>query len=263
VTSGSSSLLTILDKYIKGFSMSITLGNGITLGAGMTLGSGTPAPVLKLNLDAAGYSSGPWVDTVASRSFTLYNGVTYSTDGGGSLDFDPTSGQYAECTSSLADLSTWTIVAWHYYAGTNTGIDPGAAGACIITEGYPGVTGNINYSLGNDQAELMGTPNDLYSGFFNGAWRTTPAGHTLTAGNWYQIVGTYDGTSIKLYVNNTLVGTTTYSGTPISGQDGIVLMKRWDNDDFWGGKLAIVQVYEGAMDATQVNTNYNTNIGRF
>ena len=45
--------------------MSISLGAGITLGAGIGLGSSTPAPVLKLSLDAAGYTSGPWVDSLS------------------------------------------------------------------------------------------------------------------------------------------------------------------------------------------------------
>ena len=45
--------------------MSVTLEAGITVGAGIGLGPVLPAPVLKLSLDAAGYTSGPWVDSVA------------------------------------------------------------------------------------------------------------------------------------------------------------------------------------------------------
>ena len=77
----------------------INIAHGVTLGAGIALGAPpTPPtiPILKLSLDGAGYSSGPWVDTVNSRSFTLYGGASYSSDGGGSIDFVPTSGQYAE-----------------------------------------------------------------------------------------------------------------------------------------------------------------------
>lgn len=235
--------------------MSITIANGITIGAGIALGAGSPSITLKLNLDAAGYTSGPWIDTVANRSFTLYGGVTYSADGGGSLVFDPASSQYAECTSSLSNLNTWTVVAWHYYSDTNTGVAP-----CIITEKYPNTTTNINYSLGNDATNLG---NDrLVAGYFDGAWSNTNY-EILPAVGWYQLVGTFDGTDLKMYINNTLVSTVNAPGTPISGQDGIRLMRRWDNTDYWGGKLAIVQVYEGAMDSIQVNSNYNTNIGRF
>ena len=244
----------------------INIAHGVTLGAGIALGAPpTPPtiPILKLSLDGAGYSSGPWVDTVNSRSFTLYGGASYSSDGGGSIDFVPTSGQYAECTSSLSDLSTWTVEVWHYYSGTNTGVDPGSAGASIVTEVFPGVTGNINYSIGNDRAALSGTPNDLYSGFFNGAWRTTADGSTLTAGNWYQIVGTYDGSINKLYINNSLSSSVNYAGTCISGGSGIRLMRRWDNADYWGGKVAIVKIYKHAMDASGVTASWNANKARF
>lgn len=240
----------------------LTIGSGISIGSGITLGPAPPEPTLVLNLDAAGYTSGAWIDTVSSRSFTLYGSPSYSGSiGGGSFNFSPASSQYAACTSSLSDLSTWTVVIWHYYTGTNAGVDSGGAGASLITEVFTGTPSAINYSIGNDAA--IGSPTDLQSGFFNGAWRATPSGYSLTANNWYQIVGTYDGSTIKLYVNNSLVQSTSYTGTPTSSTHGIRLMRRWDNADYWGGRLGIVQVYDGAFNATHVSTNWNSNKARF
>jgi len=233
-----------------------SIGPGIDIGSGINIGIDPPPPVLMLNLDAAGYAgSGPWIDTVNSLSFTLNNSPTYSgIIGGGSFNFDPASSQWANSSASLSNLSTWTVVAWHYYAGTNTGFAP-----CIVTELYPSVTNTINYTLGST---ISGSTN-LQAGFFNGAWETTATGYSLTSSNWYQIVGTYDGSSVKLYVNNTLINTTNYSGTPTSGGSGIRLMRRWDDADYWGGRLAIVQIYEGAFNAPHVATNWNTNKARF
>ena len=51
--------------------------------------------------------------------------------------------------------------------------------------------------------------------------------------------------------------------SPISSGAGIRLMSRWDNADYWGGKLAIVQVYENAMDASGVSADWSTNKTRF
>jgi Concanavalin A-like lectin/glucanases superfamily len=241
----------------------IQIQGGITISGGGVIFEATP-PTLVLSLDAAGYTTGPWIDSISSRSFTLYGGVTHSTDGGGSFVFDPASSQYGECTSSLSDLNTWTVEAWHYYAGTNTGIDAGAAGACIVTEVYPGSTNKINYSLGNDRAALPGSTLDgLYSGFFDTAWETTDNGVTLTAGNWYQIIGTYDGRTNKLYINNTLASSIDYTGTPVSSQGGIRLMRRWDNADYWGGKLAIVNIYNGGFNVNDVAISWNANRARF
>ena len=98
----------------------------------------------------------------------------------------------------MPSMSTWTVEVWHYYTGTNAGVDLGGSGASLVTETFTGTPSALNYSIGNDAA--LGSPTDLQAGFFNGAWRATPAGYTLTAGNWYQIVGTYDGTTIKLYI---------------------------------------------------------------
>ena len=238
----------------------IAIGEGIDIGPGIFIGAGgpSPAPTLVLNLDAASYAgSGPWIDSVSAKSFTLYNSPTYSgVVGGGSFDFDPSSSQYAECSTSLSSLSTWTAIAWHFYTGANSGTAP-----CILTEVYPNFTNNINYSLGNN---FGGANIDLASGFFNGGWYSTPNGYNLTGGAWYQIVGTWDGATNKLYVNNTLVQSTAASTlAPQAGGNGIRLMRRWDDPDYWAGRLAIVQVYDGAMGAGQISSNWNTNKARF
>jgi len=211
---------------------------------------------LQLYLDAGNPSSYPgsgttWTDTISSRAFTLFNTPTYSSNNGGYLTFVPASSQYASSATSLSSLSTWTVEAWHYYTGTNSSGLP-----CIVTELYPGATSRINFSLGSD------TTAGLQSGFYNGAWRVTTA-YSLTANNWYHIVGTYDGTTIKLYVNNSLVQSTNFTGTPTSSQSGIRLMRRWDNAEYWGGRLAIVRIYTGDIGATSVTQNWDAQRSRF
>lgn len=203
-----------------------------------------------LSLDAANYTSGNWVDSVGGKSFTLYNSPTWSPSNGGHFNFNTSLSQYAECNTSLPNLGTWSVAVWHYYDGTNTGGNP-----CIVTEVYPGSVGQINYSLGDNNGGFS-------NGFFNGGWRVTD-GHTLTSNNWYYIVGTYDGTNVKLYVNNTLVDSTSYTGTPISSQGGIRLMTRWDLPDYWGGKLATVDIYDKALSDSEIESIWNLTKSRF
>lgn len=196
-----------------------------------------------------------WFDTVANRPFLLQNGVTYDyPSNGGSFVFAPAAQQYAQSSTSLATLNTWTVEAWHYYDGTNAGASP-----CIVTEVFPGTTSNINYALGS----LNDNSPNLQSGFYRGGWTETPTGYALTPGNWYQIVGTYDGQSSKLYVNNTLVESALGSAAPLSSNGGINLMRRWDYTEFWGGKLAIVKIYDGAISAAEVNASWLANRNRF
>ena len=233
--------------------------SGLTItGTGITLGSGISIhmpPVLMLNLDAATYTSGPWIDTVSSRSFTLNNGVSYSSDGGGSLVFDAASSQSAVCSSSLPNLSTWAVEVWHYYTGNNSSGSPE-----IVTETYAG-SGGINYTLGAINNDSTG----LSAGWFNGgSWIYTNTSYTLTPDNWYQIVGTYDGYNVNLYVNNVLVESTVNpAGNAYSSGLGIRLMERWDNADYWDGKLGIVNIYDGYMDDSDVDASWNANKARF
>lgn len=241
----------------------------IIQGMRLTGGTYTSVPPLTyspvLALDAATYIGyGNWIDTVGSREFQFPNGVGYDPDiGGGSFNFSPASNQWGYCSGSLPDLNTWTVEAWHYYDGTNGGAYDGQ-GACIVTESFPGNTANINYSLGNNLGGTgQGGNLDLTSGFFNGAWRTTAPGNLLIPGNWYQIVGTYDGVDNKLYLNNILVSTVPYSGTPISSQGGIRLMVRWDNPDYWGGRLAIVRIYNTDIGSAEIAQNWDVNRARF
>ncbi len=240
--------------------MAITIGSGIVFEAGVEI---TPSynivtTGLELYLDAGDPTSYPgsgstWTDLVSAKAFTLYGGVTYNGGNGGYLTFDPASSQYAEATS-LSSLSTWTVEAWHYYTGTNSGASP-----CIVTELFPGSTSNINYTLGS---VADNNPN-LSAAFFDGAWQATANGYTLTANAWYQVVGTYDGATVKLYVNNSLINSTSYSGTPISSGGGIRLMRRWDLGQYWGGSLGIVRMYNTDIGAGGIAQNYNANRSRF
>jgi len=207
-----------------------------------------------LYLDAGNTSSYPgsgtvWTDLIGGKTFNLINGPGYESANGGRIKFNSGLGQYAECSTSLTDLSTWSVGVWHRY-DSNTGSNP-----CILTEIYPGNTGQINYSLGDNNGGFS-------SGFFNGGWQVTSS-YTLTSGNWYFIVGTYDGTDLKLYVNNTLVGSMNYTGTPISSQGGIRLMRRWDYGDYWGGYLSIVGIYYRALNTSQISSIWNANRARF
>lgn len=199
-------------------------------------------------------SANSWIDSVGNLPFILNGGVTYDSANGGSLAFDPGSSQYANCATSLIDLNNWTIEAWHYYTGTNTGSAP-----CIVSEVYPGSNGKINYVLGS---ATTNSPN-LQAAFYNGGWQSTPDGYTLTSGNWYQIVGTYDGTTIKLYVNNILVEQSPATGLAQSSNGGINLMQRWDNPEYWGGNLAIVKIWGGDIKQSGVTSSWDANKTRF
>lgn len=233
--------------------------NGVNLqGTGIY---GTPPTTyvtanLVMNLDAGLTSSfsgnTTWVDTISGLSFALTGTPTFSSNNGGYLNFVPASSQSASSgNQSFGSLSRWTVEAWHYYTGTNSGGLP-----CILTELYPGPNSRINFSLGTN------TVTGLQNGYFDGTWRVTSA-YALTSNAWYHIIGTYDGTTVKLFVNNTMVQNAVQGTTSSSSGGGIRLMRRWDGAEYWGGRLGVVRIYNTAFSNVQIDQNYQAVRSRF
>jgi hypothetical protein len=244
--------------------MALEIGGGITIGAGIRI---QPSPSvttagLVLHLDAGNTSSYPgtgttWTDLVASRIFTLTNGPTYNSSNGGHINFVAASSHYAECTSSLPSLTTWTCEAWVSYTAVS-GVNP-----AIVTD----IQGSskVNYVLGVPDGV---TAPRISVGTFATNWRSLTPGFLPTVSNWYQAVGTFNGTThtFNLYINGTLNATQTLtapSGAYGTGAAGIRLMRRWDSANYWGGGLGVVRIYNTVLDSTSVNDNFQAQRGRF
>jgi hypothetical protein len=186
---------------------------------------------------------------------TLFNSPTFSLSNIGILNFSDTSLQYG-LTPNLGNLSQWTVESWFKLDSLLTG-----KVTSIISNEYDG--SNLNFSIGTNNTP---TNSNLAVGFYNGAWRST-TGFVPTTNVWYQVVGTYDGSTIRQYINGVASGgTLNYVGTPTSG-GGVRLMRRWDDtatsSNFVNGKLAIAYVYNRALSSTEVLQNYNSLSPRF
>jgi hypothetical protein len=243
--------------------MSLILNSGFTIGPGVVLDANSMFPVsagLRLHLDAGNpasfaYPSSTWTDLVDGKAFTLYGGPTHYSDYGGYLNFAPNSSQYAEATSFPDTLDNWTLEAWHYYDGTT----PSNHSPCIVTENYAG-GGTINFSLGNCSDS---SPNLQVGHWDGGSWNPTPQGIVLLSNHWYHVVGTFDGTAHRLYVNGELASSHATSSPAYRSGAGIRLMCRWDYPEFWGGALAVVRIYDTALDLAGVQQNYSAERTRF
>jgi len=200
-------------------------------------------------------SGSTWYDLAGSGiNMTLYNSPTYSSANGGYISFVPSSSQYAQSSAGLPLLPRWTVEVWHYYNATNTGV-----GATIVGEVFGG---NLNYNLGasdNGNTNLSATVITLSGGWYRSS------GYSLPSVGWYHIVGIYDGSFRKLYVNGVLVASDATSVTLATDGLGFRFMRRWDSAyaDYWGGFLATVRIYATALTAGQIATNFNNSKSRF
>jgi len=244
--------------------MGLEIGGGITIGAGITIQPtvGVATAGLVLHLDAGNTSSYPgtgttWTDLVASRIFTLTNGPTYNSSNGGHINFVAASSHYAQCASSLPSLTTWTCEAWVSYVST-TGSNP-----AIVTDVQGG--DKVNYIIGVPDGV---TAPRISVGTFATNWRSLTPGFLPTVSNWYQVVGTFNGTThtFNLYINGSLNATQTLTAPSASygsGNTGIRLMRRWDQTNYWGGGLGVVRIYNSVLDSTSINDNFQAQRGRF
>ena len=210
---------------------------------------------LQVYLDAANSrsysgSGNTWYDLLGRINFTLQNSPPFlANSAGGSIGFTTSSNHWASSSTSLSLMTRFTVEVWHYYTGVLTGSAP-----CIVTEFYYGSNGQINYNLGGGIG--------LKIGYYNGGWNESSI-YPLSANNWYHISGTYDGANLRLYVNGVNQVTTANTGTPTANTGGIRLMRRWDSDEYWGGHLSTVKIYNRALSAQEVLQNYNATKKRY
>lgn len=204
------------------------------------------------------YTSGStWNDiSLSGGTTTLFNSPSYSGTSGGFLRFSKASSQYAT-NPNIGSKSVWTLEAWVRFNSSLTG-----QVGMVVGNQYNGAS-SLNFTIGTNGAP--GSYN-IQVGFFDGSWRNT-TGFAPALNTWYQIVGTYDGSVIRQYVNGSASGgTLNYVGTPTSGGE-IRLMRRWDDvvssTNLIDGDLSIVRIYDRALSASEVLQNYNAQISRF
>jgi len=61
-----------------------------------------------------------------------------------------------------------------------------------------------------------------------------------------------------------LISSTSTTGSqPSSGNQGIRLMRRWDDNDYWGGYLSTVGIYDKALTSGQISSIFNSTKSRY
>ena len=84
------------------------------------------------------------------------------------------------------------------------------------------------------------------------------SGKGYVTNHWGHLAGTYDGATVKLYIDGSLANSMSFSGTNAGmdttmgaiGQSGL-------NDRYFQGKIDDVRVYNRALSAGEVKQLYN------
>ena len=163
---------------------------------------------------------------------------------GKALDFDGVNDKVTIDTDDV-DLQEFSVVQY---------VNLGATAASKIFYSNYAPTGNVGFATGISDSTAnvpkfytKGTSSDTLFGSF-----------ALNAGEWYQIVATYDGATKKLYVNGVLDTEVAFSDTIVytnaTNQIGALSPSIAQPLD---GQLSNVKVYSTALTAAQVADLYN------
>jgi hypothetical protein len=223
----------------------------------------TGAPVvdssLQLWLDAGQTTSYPgsgttWADLSGNgRTGTLTSGPTFSATNGGSIGFNGTS-NYVQCTGSLT-VTAATFVAWIRRNGTQNPYS-----GIIFSRG----TGSNVSGLGIGQT---GTSNEIgytWHGQSSSYFFTTNL--TIPDLTWCMIAVSVTSTAATFYLCQssgitTATNTTSHPSTVLN--DIKIAHDEILGDRFFKGNIAAAQIYNKALTADEITTNFNALRGRY
>jgi len=224
---------------------------------------------LVFNMDAANRACYPRTgttatDTIGNTSGTL-NGATFSNINSGVFNFDGTD-DYIGCadTTYLNGVSQMSLSVWFNFDNA------------ISTRGLIGDMQSVNYNSVNGHFHIItkdASGSDYsFRIYFIG---TDSIQHSInidnrpfTAGQWHNLVMTYNAGTVNFYVDGSLAPSTIHAGAPIPTSfvtltnNKPLEIGRWSSVE-WDGKIANSQIYNRALSANEVLHNYNALKSRF
>jgi len=217
---------------------------------------------LVLNLDAANprsypqpYNGTDWQNLVpvsGSISGSLTNGVGYTGSNGGALTFDGVDDYIALGTFTGLGSTNRTISVW--FKATSL---PAAAGRIITFPANDSSTDTPAYALGINAAGVLqcgigGTPYDGYN-----------LSISYTLNTWTNIVASITGNTMTTYKNSVFLSSVTNTGVVATNPIGYLGRYNGNYGQYVTGNIAITQVYNRALNASEVLQNFNATRARF
>ena len=217
-------------------------GNGNTgTSSGMTEQNLVNNNVSALNGESSGMTSASLVLSDLTRAVPYGDGYSFYLDG---------TGDYVDVASSTigTGYTKFSVSAWAKFDGSSVY-------ECIAS--VDGVGGRVWQLF--QWSSNRGLAFQLFNNSGTGA--VTPVNSFINASNtWYHVVGTYDGSNIRLYVNGNLEATVAQTGTVrASTAENFKIGSNGYNEDL-EGYVNNVSIYDKALTSTEVLKLYANGI---
>jgi hypothetical protein len=213
------------------------------------------------HLKTAPSSGSTWTDDVGNSNASLNNSPTYSSGNGGYISLNG-SNQYVMTSTSLnAQISgtspnksnAQSIFIWCY--PTEQGVIVAEIGQAII-----------NTAWHDSNIEMLSSGVVCFS-VWHGSLSNKVSSTAKSFNNWYHLGWTYSGTTLTAYINGASVGTATLTRQApfnngfnlhyaLGATDGTNM---GSDGSYCAMRVGSFQVYNRALTAGEVLTNYNSN----
>jgi len=184
------------------------------------------------------------------------NGPIFTTGKFGTgLQFDG-SNDYVDAgnATSLNPTNAITLEAWIRYSGITAG------GEDRIVSKIDTPSGGYSYSLAlrnTQKIQMRVTPDGT-------TLATATSATSLLPNTWYHMVGVYDGSNLKLYINSQMDGTPlAYSSGIYSSNSRVIIGARYrDYADNFNGTIDEVRIYNRSLSVQEISDLYNAGKAR-
>jgi hypothetical protein len=219
-------------------------------------------PVLNLSFDE-GYGATAHDSTIYGNNGTLNPGISgsntatsamWTRDGkfGKAIEFDGTDDYVEIADNSVFDVTDEvTLAAWVYPVGFDNSYENS-----IVSKAGNGSYGvyNLHY-----KTTSKGFRFEINDGASHTLFESKPSTALKT---WYHVVGIYDGSMMKLYINGQLSNTAELSTSINTNNEPLRVGKQYwfgSQYSYWNGLIDEVKIYPYALTEDEIKQDYNQN----
>ena len=196
-----------------------------------------------------------------SLSGSLDNGTGYLPDNGGTWDFDGTNDQinFGNQSSLGFTSGVFSVEAWIYIPSSWTA---GSQYPNLVSKGAKAGWDTDGWSLFCFRNYGSGTGYAVGIGLRNSGTTNIRVAYNQPTDVWLHVMGTLDGSSIKIYVNGGLQVNQSQTINPASNSSNVLIGRDTQGNSF-PGKIANVKTYNKTLSDSEVLQNYNAQKSRF
>lgn len=201
------------------------------------------------------YSPGPLVGSQAGSAVAFnFDGDALTSTGDYLAAGDTTPGRYY-----FDPNDPFTVVAWALpFNGVNAHDGPVLSALHVTSFGAPNAHDDgwrLNVTFPGRIPQFQRAANVQIAGSYD-----TAAGSALTTSSWSMLVGTYDGSDIRLYVNSVLAATTASAGAilglPTNAQVGRGIHKLGDYGTWFYGGVGEGSIWSACFTQADIDALY-------